>query len=277
MALVLGALGAPGQARAAGSGTAALQVALLARGLYAGTVDGLPGPATRTGVLRLQRRARLVVDGVAGAATRRALGWRGRPLLGARALGADTRGWDVAQLQFLLGRAGFPSGAVDGVLGARSAAALRRFQAWARLAVDGRAGPGTLAALRRAPPTSPLRLRTPVSAPVGDRFGPRGSRFHSGLDYVADTGAPVAAAGAGCVASAGWDPGGYGNLVVLAHRFGVTSWYAHLSALAVRPGACVAAGTVVGRVGATGRATGPHLHFELRLRGAAIDPRGAVG
>jgi murein DD-endopeptidase MepM/ murein hydrolase activator NlpD len=276
-ALVVGALGAPAQARAAGAGTAALQVGLHARGLYAGTIDGLPGPGTRTAVVRLQRRAGLAVDGVAGPATRRALGWRGRPGLGTRVVHARERGWDIASLQFLLGRAGFPSGAVDGVLGARTAAALRRFQAWAGLGADGRAGPATLAALRRAPPTSPLRLRAPVAAPVGDRFGPRGTRFHSGQDYVADAGTPVTAAGAGCVSFAGWDAGGYGDLVVLRHPSGLTSWYAHLSEIAVRPGQCVGAGVLVGRVGATGRATGPHLHFELRLRGAAIDPRSGVG
>jgi murein DD-endopeptidase MepM/ murein hydrolase activator NlpD len=75
------------------------------------------------------------------------------------------------------------------------------------------------------------------------------------------------------VVSAGWDPSGYGNLVVIAHRLGLTSWYAHLSSIGVRRRQCVGAGTLIGRVGATGRATGPHLHFELRLRGAAVDPR----
>jgi murein DD-endopeptidase MepM/ murein hydrolase activator NlpD len=74
------------------------------------------------------------------------------------------------------------------------------------------------------------------------------------------------------VSSAGYDAGGYGNLVVVQHRLGMTSWYAHLSRIAVSPGECVVAGTLIGRVGATGHATGPHLHFELRVRGAAVDP-----
>jgi murein DD-endopeptidase MepM/ murein hydrolase activator NlpD len=259
-------------APAASPSAAALQVALHQRGLYAGTIDGLAGPSTRRAVMELQRRRGLAVDGIAGPATRRALGWRGRPRVGARVLRARMRGWDVAALQFLLGRAGFPSGPVDGRLGARTEAALLRFQAWAGLPADALAGPGTLVALRRPPPRSPLLLRAPIAAPVGDRFGPRGTWFHPGLDYVAGSGVPVVAAGAGCVRTAGWDGGGYGNLVVLVHRLGVTSWYAHLSSIAVRPGECVAAGRLLGRVGATGHATGPHLHFEVRVRGAAVDP-----
>jgi murein DD-endopeptidase MepM/ murein hydrolase activator NlpD len=63
--------------------------------------------------------------------------------------------------------------------------------------------------------------------------------------------------------------------VVIAHRLGVRSWYAHLLSIAVRRGECVTPGALVGRVGATGRATGPHLHFEVRVRGAAVDPRSA--
>jgi peptidoglycan hydrolase-like protein with peptidoglycan-binding domain len=268
-------LGAAAPADAARPSTAALQVALHARGLYDGAVDGLRGPGTASAVRRFQRRAGLAVDGVAGPRTRRALGWRGRPHLGSRVLHARQRGWDVAALQFLLERHGFPSGPVDGRLGPRADAALRRFQRWAGLGVDGRAGAATLAALRRPPPRSPLALRAPIAAPAGDGFGPRGVRFHTGVDFVADLGTPVAAAGAGCVTFAGWDAGGYGNLVVIAHGSGLTSWYAHLSELDLWPKQCVAAGAEVGRVGATGRATGPHLHFELRVRGAAVDPRTA--
>jgi murein DD-endopeptidase MepM/ murein hydrolase activator NlpD len=268
-------LGTASPADAASPSTAALQVALHAHGLYDGSVDGLRGPQTASAVRRLQRDAGLAVDGVAGPRTRRALGWRGRPRLGSRVLHARQRGWDVAALQFLLERHGFPSGPVDGRLGPRADAALRRFQAWAGLGVDGRAGPATLAALRRPAPRSPLALRVPIAAPAGDRFGPRGVRFHTGVDFVAPAGTAVTAAGAGCVTFAGWDAGGYGNLVVIAHGAGLTSWYAHLSRIDLAPKQCIAAGAAVGRVGATGRATGPHLHFELRLRGAAVDPRTA--
>jgi Peptidase family M23/Putative peptidoglycan binding domain len=274
--LVIAALAAFGAAaaiaQARSSATAALQVALRAKGVYAGTVDGIRGPATREGVRRFQTRRGLVVDGIAGPQTRRALGWRGRHSLGSRTIGPGARGWDVAALQWLLATHGFPSGLFDGELGPRGEAALQRFQAWAGLGADGLAGPATIAALRRPPPRSVLRFAWPLQAALGDPFGPRGNAMHTGIDLPAPSGTPVGAAGRGCVSSAGYDPGGYGNLVIVQHRLGMTSWYAHLSRISVRPGQCVVAGTRIGRVGATGHATGPHLHFELRLRGAAIDP-----
>jgi murein DD-endopeptidase MepM/ murein hydrolase activator NlpD len=117
----------------------------------------------------------------------------------------------------------------------------------------------------------------PVSGAVGDRFGPRGSWFHSGVDLVAPAGTPVHAARSGRVVSAGWDSGGYGNLVVVDDGASVTTWYAHLSSIAVRAGALVGSGAPIGRVGSTGHATGPHLHFELRVGGAATDPLAALG
>ena len=220
----------------------------------------------------LQARRGLAVDGIAGPRTRRALGRRGRPRLGSRALSAPARGWDVAALQFLLARHGFPSGPVDGGLGARTDAALRRFQAWAGLYADGVAGPATLAALRRGAPRSILRFLAPLAVAPTDSFGPRGAMFHTGLDYPAPTGTRVGAAGRGCVESVGWQDG-YGRVVVIRHRLGMTSWYAHLSRIDVPRGRCVVAGDRIGAVGSTGRATGPHLHFELRVRGAAVDPR----
>jgi murein DD-endopeptidase MepM/ murein hydrolase activator NlpD len=273
VALLASLLSLPASASArVSSDVAALQVALRAEELYGGNVDGVAGPATRLAVRRLQARRRLAVDGVAGPRTRRALGRRGRPRLGSRPLRAGRRGWDVAALQFLLARHGFPSGPIDGGLGPRTRAALLRFQRWAGLSADGVAGPATLAALRRGPPRSLLRFRQPVGGPLGDGFGPRGAMFHTGVDFPVAAGTPVGAAGYGCVASAGWSPSGYGNLVVIRHRLGMTSWYAHLASVAVRRGTCVLAGARIGTVGATGRATGPHLHFELRLRGAAVHP-----
>ena len=271
------ALAAPAAASAASANVAALQVALRARGFYAGTVDGVAGPATTAAVQRLQRRRGLPADGVAGPQTRRALGRRGRPRLGSRPLSLNARGWDVAGLQFLLATRGFPSGTFDGGLGARTDAALRRFQTWAGLPADGVAGAATLAALRHPPARSPLRFLRPVPDPVGDGFGPRGNTFHPGLDLVSPRARPVRAGAAGCVEVAHRDTGGYGKLVVLRHSLGMTSWYAHLSKISVRRGQCVPAGALLGKVGSTGRSTGPHLHFELRLRGAAVDPAPVTG
>jgi murein DD-endopeptidase MepM/ murein hydrolase activator NlpD len=267
---LFGAVAAP--PAQAGSRAAALQVALHAKGLYSGSIDGIAGPGTRAAVRRFQARRGLVVDGIVGPATRRALGRRGRPSLGRREIRRGDRGWDVAALQFLLETHGFPLGPVDGVLGPRGFSALVRFQYWAGLAADGVAGPATLARLRRPPARSILRFAWPMRLPVGDGYGPRGTGFHPGLDFPARAGTPVAAAGRGCVTFAGYDSGGYGNLVIVTHRLGMTSWYAHLSSIAVRPGRCVVAGNRIGRVGSTGYSTGPHLHFELRLRGAAVNP-----
>jgi murein DD-endopeptidase MepM/ murein hydrolase activator NlpD len=267
---------APSALASRDAGTAALQVALETRGLYHGSIDGLKGPATTTATKRFQRRAGLTPDGVAGARTRRALGRYGRHLLGSRPLTRGARGWDVAALQFLLAWHGFPSATIDGGLGVRTERALRRFQRWAGLTPDGVAGAATLAALRRAPATCPIALVWPVEAPLGDTFGPRGNRFHAGLDLEAPLGTDVGAAAAGRVTYAGWIAGGWGNLVVLAHEDGVRTLYAHLSNISVRVGDRLTGGAVLGTVGETGNANGPHLHFEVRVRGAAVDPRSAL-
>jgi murein DD-endopeptidase MepM/ murein hydrolase activator NlpD len=268
---------APGTAAAAGRpDIAALQVAMRGAGLYGGTIDGVAGPGTRAAVSRFQARYGLVADGVAGPATRAALGRRGRPSLGTRAISRGASGWDVAALQFALAWRGFPSGSIDGGFGSHTEAAVRRFQAWSGLPADGVAGSGTVSALGRPAARSPIWLVAPVRWRIGDVFGPRGNRFHTGLDYPAPAGTAVGAAGRGRVVFAGWDGGGYGNLVVIEHPRGLRSMYAHLARIAVRRGSSVVAGSTVGRVGSTGISSGPHLHFELRLAGAAIDPLSAL-
>jgi murein DD-endopeptidase MepM/ murein hydrolase activator NlpD len=186
------------------------------------------------------------------------------------------RGWDVSALQFKLAWHGFPSGNFDGDFGPRTDTALRRYQRWAGLFADGAAGPATLAALRRSPARSPLGVNRPVRAPVTDRFGPRGVRFHTGIDFPTSYGVRVRAARSGRVVFAGWDSGGFGKLVRIAHGRRVQTWYAHLSTIRVRRGTRVSGGNVIGRVGSTGFSTGPHLHFEVRLRGAAVDPLPAL-
>lgn len=267
------AIAAPAAA-ATNARIAALQVALQTRGLYNGPIDGVAGPRTANAVRKYQRRTGLTVDGVAGPRTFAALG--GHATLGARVLAAGMHGLDVGALQFALAWHGFPSATFDGSFGSHTRAALRRFQRYAGLAVDGRAGPATAAALAAPPPACTLRLAWPLKAPIGSPFGPRGNRFHTGIDLIAPTGLGVAAAGPGSVTWAGWREGGWGQLVVIAHGNGVRSMYAHLSRVEVRVGERVGAGFEVGRVGATGDASGPHLHFEVRFRGAAVDPMGCL-
>jgi murein DD-endopeptidase MepM/ murein hydrolase activator NlpD len=269
------ALGAA-RAEAGRPDVAALQVALRALRLLPGNVDGVAGPATVAAVRSFQRRHGLRADGIAGPSTRAALGRRGRPAYGSRTMSRGQRGWDVAALQYALSAHGFPCGRLDGGFGAHVQAAVLRFQRFAGLPPAGVAGPATRAALRRPPPRAPLALRRPVAGPVGDRFGARGATWHPGIDFPAPAGTPVAAARAGRVVSAGFASDGYGDRVVLAHGQGERTLYAHLSRVLVRRGEWVGAGAVIGRVGATGFATGPHLHFEVIVRGAKIDPAPAM-
>ncbi len=96
--------------------------------------------------------------------------------------------------------------------------------------------------------------------------------MHSGIDFRAEQGSPVRSTAPGRVVGAEYS-GGYGNMVEIDHGNGITTRYAHLSAILVSEGQQVAQGTVVGRVGSTGRSTGPHLHYETRIEGDAVDPQ----
>jgi peptidoglycan hydrolase-like protein with peptidoglycan-binding domain len=272
-------LAAPQPASAASANVAALQAALKSIGLYPIAVDGVRGPYTARGVRRFQRRHGLIVDGVAGPRTRRALGRRGGPRLGRRVMKQGARGWDVAALQFLLWRRGYSPGGVDGIFGPATHAAVAAYQRGAGLTVDGFAGPATISALRHgsrsaAVPVGAVRFYRPVPGRIGDRFGaPReGRRRHAGIDFPVASGTLVQAGGVGTTIFAGYNRGGYGNLVVIQHRLGYTSWYAHLSRVTSWVGERVSGGTRIGYVGATGHATGPHLHFEVRYRNVPVDP-----
>ena len=185
-------------ARAASANVAALQAGLFARGLYTSNVDGLRGPATSAAVRALQRRAGLVIDGIPGPRTRRALGRHGRHRYGSRALRPGLIGWDVAALQFLLESHGFALGVVDG---GSARAPPPRCSASRRAGSASTASPGRRrwppCAARRRARRCPSRGRSPP--PIGDGFGPRGAGFHEGVDFPAATGTAVFAAGRGRV------------------------------------------------------------------------------
>ncbi len=129
--------------------------------------------------------------------------------------------------------------------------------------------------LRRAFLRAPVEFRRISSRFNRSRMHPvlGYARRHEGTDYAADPGTPVMAAGDGTVVSAGWS-GGYGNMIVVQHKNGITTRYGHLRGFAsgVHAGARVSQGEVIGYVGSTGLATGPHLHYEFRVNGAARDP-----
>jgi len=264
--------GGAGAAAMGDPDVAALQVGLHLRALYAGPIDGVFGPQTAVAVRSFQRAEGLPASGFPGPLTRASLGGSADAELGARPLRQGMSGWDVAALQFLLAWHGFPSGAFDGRFGDRTEAALLAFQAWAGVPPVGIAGPRTVAALDAPLPRCPLPLARPLDLPAGDPFGPRGDDFHPGIDIPAPTGTPVRAAAAGVVVAAGFSRDGYGQRVVVDHGSGVTTISAHLSQVDIAVGEAVAPGDVIGLVGATGEASGPHLHFEVRVRGAAVDP-----
>jgi murein DD-endopeptidase MepM/ murein hydrolase activator NlpD len=121
------------------------------------------------------------------------------------------------------------------------------------------------------------QLQTQITSPFGVRRDPltAGRRMHSGIDVALPFGTPVTATGAGRVTSSGWSSG-YGNLVAIDHGGGVITRYAHLSRILVYTGQTISVGQRVGLVGATGRATGNHLHYEVRIRGVAVDPLGGT-
>ena len=122
----------------------------------------------------------------------------------------------------------------------------------------------------------PLKRPFP-KAQITSTFGARTDPFlgtmamHAGIDFSEESGAPVRATASGVVDEAGW-AGGYGNMVEIAHGNGLATRYGHMSEILVSPGEKVVIGQIIGRVGSTGRSTGPHLHYETRINGQAVDP-----
>ena len=123
---------------------------------------------------------------------------------------------------------------------------------------------------------------TPVTTPTGwptngfisSGYGLRwnGAEFHQGIDIAAEMGTPIVATADGVVTIAGWNAGGYGNMVDIDHGSGVSTRYGHASAVVVTVGQRVRRGQIIAYVGSTGHSTGPHLHYEVRLSGQPVNP-----
>jgi murein DD-endopeptidase MepM/ murein hydrolase activator NlpD len=124
------------------------------------------------------------------------------------------------------------------------------------------------------PVRKPLSGRLDVSSGFGVRDDPFNHRpsMHAGLDLRGDRGEPVRATAAGRVKIAGWE-GGYGRMVEIDHGNGLATRFGHLSKIDVKVGQKVTIGQIVGRVGSTGRSTGPHLHYETRINGKSVNPQ----
>ena len=269
------AVASPSLARG-GPGIAALQIALRERGLYAGQLDGIRGPATVAALIKLQHRAGIAATGRLDRRTRLALGRLGRHLPGTRTVTVGSAGWDVSWLEFMLARHGFDPGRIDGRFDRRTKLAAAGFDRLAGIADRCHAHPSLFNALRRTPTQrSPLRLVWPVQGTVTQPFGIRGARLHAGVELAGGFGTAVASASEGRVVFAG-RKGSLGLVLALKHPHGVVTVYGHLGRIDVRLGDRVLRGALIGVLGKTGRTADPALYFEVRVRGAAVDPLRAM-
>ena len=154
---------------------------------------------------------------------------------------------------------------VEGLL-AQSAALAAKIQAAQSAAASSSSTPMTSA-------PSAAGYVWPVQGILTSYFGWRWGRMHEGIDIAVGSGTPVVASAAGTIIVAGW-MGGYGNLVVVDHGNGIATAYGHNTSVAVGVGQSVAQGQVIAYSGNTGHSTGPHVHFEVRVNGGAVDPLG---
>ncbi|OGO78709.1 MAG: hypothetical protein A2Y23_08595 [Clostridiales bacterium GWB2_37_7] len=118
----------------------------------------------------------------------------------------------------------------------------------------------------------------PVNTKITDSYGyrknpftNRGSEFHSGIDFAGETGTSIKATGDGVVIFAGWQSG-YGKVLIISHGYGITTLYGHNSQLLVAKGDKVKKEQIISKMGSTGRSTGPHLHYEVRVYGKPVNP-----
>jgi murein DD-endopeptidase MepM/ murein hydrolase activator NlpD len=167
---------------------------------------------------------------------------------------------------------------VGAIAAANDLASAHRLKVGQRLTVPLASGGGTAPAHELT--TTPSTLSTtataggfvwPARGLLTSRYGWRYRRHHDGVDLAAPHGSPIYAARAGRVVFAGWYYG-YGRAVIIEHGGGLTTLYGHASSLLVRTGETVRRGQVIARIGCTGRCSGPHLHFEVRIGGRAVNP-----
>jgi murein DD-endopeptidase MepM/ murein hydrolase activator NlpD len=124
------------------------------------------------------------------------------------------------------------------------------------------------------PSDKPVKTDVSFTSGFGVRTDPfhAGAAFHPGIDLAGSYGTPIYATADGIVLQAGWNSGGYGNLVEIDHGRGITTRYGHMSAILVSEGEHITRGQQIGRMGSTGRSTGNHLHYEVRIDGRAVNP-----
>lgn len=122
-------------------------------------------------------------------------------------------------------------------------------------------------------PSTGISFAYPVSSPnISSGYGSRWGRTHKGIDFAHPVGTNIYASASGTVTFSGWNSGGYGYLVIISHGNGVQTYYAHNSRLLCSVGQTVSQGQLIAKSGNTGRSTGPHLHFEIRVNGVAYNP-----
>jgi murein DD-endopeptidase MepM/ murein hydrolase activator NlpD len=124
------------------------------------------------------------------------------------------------------------------------------------------------------PSDKPVQAAVTFSSGFGVRSDPfeHGAGFHPGIDLAGAYGTPIYATADGTVTRAGWNSGGYGNMVEIDHGRGIATRYGHMSAVLVHEGDHVTRGEQIGRMGSTGRSTGNHLHYEVRIDGRPVNP-----